>query len=263
MNRRHVLVLAAAAGLPVAQAADTPRIGLVLMHGKGGTPTALVSDLAAALARRGMLVANIEMPWSRSRTYDISVADAERSVDEAIRGLREQGAQKIFVGGHSLGAVFAICYGSRHPVDGVVMVAPGGSVSTKAFRERLGDSVEKARRLVAEGKGDETARLTDFEGGRGEYTIVITPKLYLEWFDPDGAISQVRASRRMNPAVPVLYVSPTGDYAGLRNSRQESFAALPPNPLTRMIEPATDHAGAPMAARQEIGDWLLEVAASR
>jgi predicted N-acetyltransferase YhbS len=34
------------------------------MHGKGGSPTKYVSDLASSLKDEGYLVANLEMPWS-------------------------------------------------------------------------------------------------------------------------------------------------------------------------------------------------------
>src|SRR5688572_23963768 len=50
-------------GLPLAAQAQVGTIGIVIMHGKGGSPTGLVAGLARALEEGGYLVANLEMPW--------------------------------------------------------------------------------------------------------------------------------------------------------------------------------------------------------
>lgn len=46
--------------------AKTSTAGIVLMHGKGGSPTKYVSDLASLHERDGYFVANLEMPLSRT-----------------------------------------------------------------------------------------------------------------------------------------------------------------------------------------------------
>src|SRR5690348_2471343 len=90
------------------------KIGIVIMHGKGGSPTRLVADLASFLEDKGYLVANIEMPWSGRRQYDVDVAGAEKEVESALAGLRGKGAKKLFVAGHSQGGLFALHCGGRH-----------------------------------------------------------------------------------------------------------------------------------------------------
>ena len=60
-------------GAAVAQ--TTPQaVGVVVMPGKGGSPTKFVAELASGLEAKGHLVANIEMPWSGSRNYDVNTA---------------------------------------------------------------------------------------------------------------------------------------------------------------------------------------------
>jgi len=66
--------------LPVQVMADAPKIGIVIMHGKGGSPSKHVADLASALEGKGYLVANLEMPWSGKRDYDATVSAAEEQV---------------------------------------------------------------------------------------------------------------------------------------------------------------------------------------
>lgn len=243
----------------VAQAQSEP-IGVVIMHGKGGNPNRFVSDLAGSLEGKGYLVANLEMPWSGNRNYDVPVSRAEAEVDAAVAGLRAKGAKKVFVAGHSQGGGFALHAAGKHAVDGVIAIAPGGSVSSPLFREKLGESLARARKLVADGKGSDLERLEDYEGSRGAYNIVTTPAAYVTWFDPDGAMSFTRAARAVNPRVPILFIIPTRDYPGLLKTSPSIFRMLPANPLTRLYQPDSDHLNAPGASADEIARWTREVA---
>ena len=246
--------------LPVKVMADTSKIGIVIMHGKGGSPSRNVADLANALEGKGYLVANLEMPWSGKRNYDVPVSTAEEEVEAALAALRGKGAQKLFVAGHSQGGVFALYFAGKHAVDGVICMAPGGSVASKVFREKLGDSIARARQLVAEGKGEEKARLEDHEGSRGTYTIVAVPAAYVTWFDPEGAMNSKRSAKAANPQVPILWLVAKRDYPGLRDTNIPLFDTLPKNSHTRLFEPDADHKDAPSASIDEIVRWTAEVA---
>jgi pimeloyl-ACP methyl ester carboxylesterase len=235
-------------------------IGVVIMHGKGGSPLKNVDALASALQAKGAAVANLEMPWSGRREYDVSVKQAEQEVLASLQGLRDKGAKKVFVAGHSQGGIFALYFGSQHPVDGVIAIAPGGNVASPVFQEKLAEPMAKARELIAAGKGKEKARLMDFESSKGTFPVSTTPENYLDWFNADGAMNQVKASRGMK-ATPVLYVAPTRDYPGLQRVKQQMFQALPANPMSKMIEPSASHMEAPGAAAQDVWGWMQEVAA--
>lgn len=255
------LLLNAACVAQTAQSAQT-RIGIVVMHGKGGSPAKHVAELASGLEMKGDLVANLEMPWSGARNYDAPVAAAESEVDAALGELRAKGATHLFVAGHSQGGLFALYFGGKHPVDGIIAIAPGGNTASPTYREKLGGSLSHARQLIGAGKGDEKTPLQDFEGSRGMYTIWCTPANYLSWFDPDGAMNELTAVKSMDPKVPVLFVAPSGDYRGLQAAKQMMFSALPPHPLTKLYEPDTNHLGAPAASIEEIVHWTAQVAAS-
>ncbi len=246
-------------GAVVAQ--TTPQaVGVVVMHGKGGSPTKFVAELASGLEAKGHLVANIEMPWSGNRNYDVNPAAAEAEVDAALARLRAKGASRLFVAGHSLGGTFAFYYGSKHAVDGIISIAPGASTASQVVREKLGGTLEEARKLVAEGKGGETARLQDFEGAKGTYAVVCKPDNYVLWFDPDGAMNLMKSIRALKPEMPVLLIVPKGDYPSLIKQKQSLVDALPRNPQTRLFEPDATHTGAPNASRDEISRWMMEVA---
>jgi pimeloyl-ACP methyl ester carboxylesterase len=261
--RRFIALIIAVFGttlpLTVAAEAASSKIGVVIMHGKGGSPTRYVSELASSLEEKGYLVANLEMPWSGRRNYDVSVSAAEKEVEFALASLRSKGAQKLFVAGHSQGGMFALHFGGKQPIAGVIAIAPGGSAGGPDYRTKLGESVERARKLVADGKGDEKTTLHDFEGSKGVYPIITSPTAYLSWFEPDGPMNILVAAKGMNPQVPVLFIVPTNDYPGLLKMKQRHFNSLPSNPLTKLYEPDSSHLNAPSASRDEIVRWTTKV----
>jgi len=255
------LVLAAfTAAWPLAVAGQAETLGIVIMHGKGGSPTRLVADLARGLETKGYLVANLEMPWSGNRQYDVTTAQAEEEVAAAIVGLRGKGAKKVFVCGHSQGGVFALHLAGRLAADGFITIAPGGNVAARIYLENVGPSLDRARELIAEGKGNEPARLEDYEGARGTFPVRAAPAVYVTWFEPQGAMNMERAVSIVSSHAPILWIAPSRDYPGLIRSSRPLYRALPSHPLTRLYEPDADHRGAPSASVDEIVRWTREVA---
>jgi len=249
--------------LPVTAMADAPKIGIVIMHGKGGSPDRHVDGLARELKKKGYEVANIEMPWSGRREYDVDTDAADAEIDKAIASLRAAGAQKVFVSGHSQGGAFAVHYGATHPVDGVIAIAPGGSVGGRVFKEKLGKSVGKARKMVEQGKGDKKVNLEDYEGSKGIFSVRTTPAIYLSWFSPDGAMNTKKSVKRMGADTPVLWLVAKNDYKGLRKVNIPLFDEFPGNPHNKMMEPDSDHIGAPYASRDIIVEWTTAVASAK
>jgi alpha-beta hydrolase superfamily lysophospholipase len=239
--------------------ADSGVVGVVVMHGKGGSPGKHVSELAASLERQGFLVANLEMPWSGRREYDVGVAAAENEIKSALEALRQKGASRVFVAGHSQGGIFALYFGGKYRMDGVVAIAPGGSVGSPIFRDKLAQSVELARKLVADGQREVKTRFSDYEGAKGVYPVTTTPAVYLSWFEPEGAMNQVLAMKSIKADTPVLFIAPTNDYPGLSRIKQEMFGLLAKHPITRMYEPNASHLNAPSASIQEIENWIAAV----
>jgi dienelactone hydrolase len=247
-----------------AAAAQAEPIGIVVMHGKGGAPNSRhIEPFAQALESRGLLVANLDMPWSGSRNYDVPVSRAEEEIEEAIAGLRAKGAGKVFVAGHSQGGGFALHFAGKPRADGIIAIAPGGNVGGAIYRTKVAEALDRARKLVATGRGAEHERLADYEGSRGIYVVVSPPASYVTWFDPDGAMNIPRAARAADPKVPVLYVLPTRDYPGLLKAGPTTFGALPKHPHTRLYEPSADHLSAPSASVDEIARWTREVAGAK
>jgi esterase/lipase len=171
-----ILIFSLSSMPPVAIGGEV-KVGVVVLHGNGH-PTKHIEGLVRKLESNKFLVAHPEMPWSENRQYDVPVDDAVGQVKSVLSKLKEQGAEKFFIAGHSKGAVFALYYASKYPVDGLIAVAPGGNVGGKNFRNKLGSSVEKARKLIASGKGNEKATFSDLEGAR-DVTDVQAPRLLI------------------------------------------------------------------------------------
>ena len=237
-----------------------PTVGVVVMHGKGGSPARLVAPLAEYLADQGFAVANLEMPWSKTRDYNDPLAVAFAEIDTAIEKMRAAGATKFFLAGHSLGGAFAAFYATTKPLTGLVLIAPGGDVSTTFWKNKIAGSMQKARDMVVAGKGSEVSDFLDFEGSKGEYPIRLTADNYIAWFEADGPFNPRRNYQALPAELPVLYVSPTDDYKALLKFRDELFALIPGGPLTEMYQPNADHKGAPQAAREKIADWMRAAA---
>jgi pimeloyl-ACP methyl ester carboxylesterase len=260
MKHYFLMIVALFVGLisTTSQAATT-EIGVVVMHGKGGSPHGWVDKLEEALLAEGFQVANIEMPWSRRRGYDVDMNGGVEEISNALNAMRAKGAQKVFVAGHSQGGLFALHYAGLHSVDGVIPVAPGGQVDAGNFTMNLSSHVAKAKSMVGEGRGNDTAAFADFEGSRGADPITTTAAIYLDWFNPYGAHT-TRVFRKVKKGTPVLYVAPRRDYPGLAKSKGENFGWLPSHKKTRMYEPDTDHMNSPGNAAPEIIRWINDVA---
>jgi dienelactone hydrolase len=245
---------------PASAQAAPSEIGVVVMHGKAGSPERHVDGLASELRQAGFQVANIEMPWSGNRHYDVDINGAVNEITAALDAMRAKGAKKLFVAGHSQGGLFALLYAGRQQVDGAIAIAPGGNHGAETYRNALGGQVGMAKGMIDAGRGNETERFADYEGSKGTYPVVASAAIYYDWFNPDGVHNTDYAASRVKGGTPVLYVAPTGDYPPLKKNRQANFNALPPHPQTRLYEPNSDHQGSPSAAAAEIVRWINQVA---
>src|SRR5512139_1189106 len=88
-----LLTLAAAfISFPIQAQVQATEIGVVVMHGKGGNPGKFVDGLARALEQEGFRVANLEMPWSGARQYDVDMNRAANEITAALDAMRAKGA---------------------------------------------------------------------------------------------------------------------------------------------------------------------------
>jgi pimeloyl-ACP methyl ester carboxylesterase len=228
--------------------------GVVLMHGKTGSPGNNLSELAAALRKEGAVVVMPEMPWSRSRIYNASYQDAMREIEGAVTDLRKRGAKSVVIAGQSIGANAAIGYGVRHDdIAAVIAIAPGHNPQAESFRKRTGASVQEAKKLEAAGQGDKVQSFVDFNQGR-VFDVRASAKVYLSYLDPDGPAAMGRNAAAMKPVPFLLAIGREDQF--FDRARRVVYTPAAKNPKSRYVEVGGGHMATPRLAAGAIVDWL-------
>jgi pimeloyl-ACP methyl ester carboxylesterase len=249
-----LLAAMSAPGSSLAQQQGLPEWGIVLIHGKGGTPTTGIEGLHEALKRQGALVEAPEMPWSARRIYDATYDQAMTEIDAAVERLKKAGAQKIAVIGHSLGANAAIGYGARRKgLNGVVALAPGHLPEAWALRARTSSAIANAKKMIAEGKGNVRTSFPDLAQGI-PFRISATPEVYLSMFDPDGPAVMPKNAAAMDD-VPLLWIVGIADPMVL-HGKDYVYGRGVRHPKSKYLVTASMHLSTPFQSRGDIISWL-------
>jgi dienelactone hydrolase len=231
------------------------RYGVVLMHGKWGSPERGIDGLGRTLASRGMLVSTPVMPWSRKREYDADYTQALQEIEQEANKLKQQGATCVVVAGQSFGANAAIAYaGSGKPVCGIAAIGPGHTPELAGFKRAVSGGVATAKSMAAEGKAEERAQFPDTNQGRAA-TIRTTARAYLSYFDPDGMAAMPRSAAAIPHAIPLLWVVGTRDGMYTRGE-QYAYARAPHHERSRYLVVDADHFQTPGVAADAIAAWI-------
>jgi len=255
------LLLASAflGGAPaIAQA--PPKIGVLMLHGKspGSNSDPHMSRLKPVLEGAGMLVLYPDMPWSRNRYLDGNFDLAMAEIATHVKTLRSQGATAIVVAGHSMGAPAAMGFAARGgDVQALVLLAPGHVPARYySFQQNTSvrQSVDEARKLVADGKGDTRERFYDINQGK-QQPVTATAKDYLSYFDPNSDADMGVSAPRVPATTPVLTV--VGDEDGISKYARAYFVdKLPANPKSQYLEIKATHLTTPVVAGEAVVQWI-------
>ena len=264
--KRRSFSLAAAASLcglqneAMAQGAD--KIGVLMLHGKnpGSAQDPNFRSVLFRLEREDMTVLVPDMPWSRLRYIDGHWDQAMQEMQKHVGTLRDRGAKKIVLMGHSMGCPAALSYASRkQDVSALVLFAPGhiprGYFEFPQLAE-VRKSIDLARSLVQASKGDTRERFTDINQGRS-LQLTMTASDFLSYFDPDSDADMGVTAAKMPAQIPVLTVIGTADPL-YRLARSYFHDKLPPNPGTRFLEVAANHVNTPDAGKEQAIAWIRE-----
>jgi pimeloyl-ACP methyl ester carboxylesterase len=239
--------------VPFVSSRAGPDIGVVVLHGKQGTPgDRTIAPLIRGLMNAGYAVQVPQMCWSRNRIYDAPFPGCLRDIDTAIAALRAGGARRIVVAGQSLGGLAALVYSAKHPdLTGVIALAPAGAPSRLARNPRVAQSIAKARQMLASGQGGQRTDFDDVNVG-ANFTVYTTPAIFLSFMDPSGPADFVASLPQIR--VPVIWVAGTQDPT--QDQAQALFGRLPANSLSRFIQVTSTHLDTPQAAANSVLDWL-------
>jgi pimeloyl-ACP methyl ester carboxylesterase len=243
------------------------QIGIVLMHGKMGTPLGgsmpggrvnpIGTELISALRHAGYLVVTPEMCWSQRRSFDAPYPDCLREIDAAIADLHGRGATAIVVAGLSLGGNAALAYGATHPgLLGVIALSAADNARAKLSHDpNAAASLANAQAMVAQGKGDEpTTFFDDNAGAQGGYAMSLhtTPRIFVSFNGPDSLANFALTVPKL--PVPLLWVA--GDNDPTQRQAAAGFANVPANPHNRFVSVHANHVEVPDAATSAVLSWL-------
>ncbi|MBI3506177.1 MAG: alpha/beta hydrolase [Proteobacteria bacterium] len=262
MIARRVFLAAGLATLSARAGAQGLRAGIVILHGKTGMPSFPgLRVLASRLEAGGMRTAIPEMPWSRNRYIDGSAGKAFDAIAAELARLKAAGAAKLFLAGHSIGATAALGHAvARGGVDGIAMIATGHNPrtyynSTQGANPAVHQSIDRARGLVATGRGSEVAQFADNNQGKA-LQVRMTASDYLSWFEPDGAMDPFA----LMPKAPCPVLWAIGAQDGLyASSRAQYFDRLPPDLHHKFVELAGGHLDAPAAAAEPVAAFFASL----
>ncbi len=230
-------------------------IGIVIMHGKGGKnkSKAPTKVLVLFLQKKGFTVSAPDMPWQADRIFDKTVEEAMTEIDKIVEELKSEGADRIVVAGHSLGANAAIAYGARREgLAGVIAMAPGHI--PEIWGNRFAEDVAKARAMVEAGNGDDRADFNDVNQGK-KSTFNMKAKYYLSWYDPDGQAVMPKNAAILKPGTPLMWI--VGKLDGMADRGEKyAYAKAPAHPKSKYRVIGSSHGATPKKGKKEILKWL-------
>lgn len=255
-----------------ATASASPAIGVVLLHGKQGHTQydRTLTRVGSAMQSAGMLVIRPEMAWSWNRLMDKHWSDAVDEIKIHIDALKAQGVQRIVLAGQSLGSPAILAFAAKYhdAADALVLIAPGHT--PKYFYEgvpfapiriwTIRKEVDRARGLVAEGKGDQKMPFSDINQGTTG-SMWATPNIYLSYQAPDSEAEMSLTAPRISPKTPVLWLMGKSDYLA-REGRAYVFDRLPANSKSKYLEVEGGHFDAGNRNADVIVNWINEALGS-
>ena len=125
------------------------------------------------------------------------------------------------------------------------------------MRGFVADAVARAKKLVAEGKGDVPQTFPDMAQGI-PLIAHATPLVYLSWFDPDGPAVIPKNAAAIGAAphpVPLLWVVGKLDPID-RRGPEYAFDAAAKNPKSKYVEVFAGHLTTPLVARKQVVAWI-------
>lgn len=248
------------AALAPLHAAAQERIGILMLHGKSpGNPNdPNFSPLKARFEAEGWLVQLPDMPWSRSRYLEGTWDAAMQEMAGYVQALRSQGATRIVLVGHSMGAPAALSFAARGgDAQALVLLAPGHvpkGYYTNPNLKPVRESIDEARALVAAGKGDARERFADINQGR-QQPVITTAANYLSYFDPASDAEMSVTAPRVPATTPVL--TAVGEKDPMHGRARGYFAdLLPANPRSGYLEVSGGHLETPRVAYDAMVAWI-------
>lgn len=219
-------------------------------------PGTTIFGLVRVLEGAGFKVIVPDMPWTLAHPYDRTLTQSLDEIEAAVAELKARGAAVVVVTGHSFGGGIAVEFGARRKgVAGVVALVAGVDPSRGQQKALRANSVAKARRMVAAGQGNDSARFVDVVSLGIEGDVNTTAADYLSFFDPDSGMSLHRALTDWPAELPLLWIDGSTE-AGLPARVRMLRAQLPQQPPSRYLTVSAPHTEVGDVAAPLVTAWI-------
>ena len=253
--------------VPKVSAAASNEIGVVLLHGSKKA-TKWISPLVKQLKKAKIQVVTPEMTWSENRRWDVSSSDTMTEIDNAVATLRNNGATKIFVGGHSIGGSVAVAYATNNKdIAGVLLIAPAHTNEMEGFQEQLIANVAYDKQVANDGKGNEVLAYSgkpcndvakaNPKVKKMNWAVSTSSAIYLSHFDPDAKDTMPENLHKLNGNTAVLWIAGKAD-SWTKADGEKVFSMAPQNPQNKYIVVKGGHLQTPAKGKKEIVSWVME-----
>ena len=237
-------------------------VGVIFMHGKRSSlkPRTSVWQLKEKMEDTKLNAVFPKMPWHRDRFMDADFQETLKEIDGLVAKLKSDGATKIVIGGHSMGANVALAYAViRRNVAGVVMVSPGHRPEGDNWRRSLAEDVAKAKAMVAAGKGDEEAEFGDRNQG-DVGTFMMKAKIYVDFWDPEGPVIMSRNVTQLQ-GIPLMLTRGEKEVSQRKNRGQKTYKEMifdkaHEHPKNLYREHDGGHRDTPESGATDIIQWI-------
>lgn len=240
--------------------AESKNVGIVLIHGKWGNPTGNIKPLADALRSNGYRVVTPLMPWSVKRGYDKPYQDAISELDDIVSNFKSRGVSRVYVIGTSFGANGSIAYAAygKHPIDGVVAIAPGHIIDLPKFAKIYSKDVAIASDMIKAGKGDEIGNFLDSNAGKRQQ-FDMKASTYMSYFDPNGIGALSISAKKVTQKIPLLVLLGGSHDIAVPLGKEYIYSNWPEHPKSNYaVLDGAEHFTAPEFAIDPILKWLAD-----
>lgn len=234
--------------------------GFLLVHGKYSGPeleTCSLNMVYEFLSEQGYIVDYASYPWSSNRRYDASAFDAADQMHQGIERLKQQGATRIHIVGHSLGGNITMYYSTLdyQDYDSLIMLCPAHNLHIDKFQNLVEWSAEKAKTLVSKGN-NRISHFLDFNMGKA-MVVEMIPSVYASYFDYTGPCNMVKSAEKTKTVKPVYMITGSEDTLTL-NAKELLFDSMPKDEAHSKFEnlEGETHSSTPASALPGILEWI-------
>jgi esterase/lipase len=221
----------------------------ILIHGKHsgseyGADCSLYT-LDSELKKQGHLVDFRTYPWGVKKVDDKFYWDTfEKGVpmiEEAIQNLKDAGASRIFLIGHSMGGNACLYYATqRSNFDGIILLAPAHNVHLYLFSQIHRWSLNLAKSLIDNGRGDELCHVADYDSTGSITVLNVSAKNYYSMLNPAGSANMQSNAKRIQSPLNVLAISGTRDFTQ-KEFGESVYKYIPKTDKSRYMTIDGDH----------------------